>query len=82
VEARSRGQSCWYLGEGEGQERIGRCSLGNTMFAETDFPDAQTLGAAAVSSNHWFAGGSAAAMNGMKGWGAVRWSPLPGRETL
>jgi hypothetical protein len=52
------------------------------MFAETDFPDAinpWSCGVVSKPSVRWW---SRAARNSKKGRGAVRWSPLLGRETL
>jgi hypothetical protein len=82
VEARGRGRRGENLGEGKGQERIGRRSSGNTVFVETDSPIAQTLGAAAVRRAVRFAESGEASGNSMKGQGVVRRISLSERENL
>jgi hypothetical protein len=56
MEAWDRGQRGEYLGEGQGLERIGRHSSGNTVLVDTDFPDARILGVAASLQPHQLAG--------------------------
>jgi hypothetical protein len=55
---------------------------GKTEPADTDFPDAQILGAAAWRRNPQLAEDGSIAGNGTKDREAVRFSSLPGRETL
>jgi hypothetical protein len=52
------------------------------VFVDTDFPDAQTLGAVAWRKLHRFAGVESVSRNGMKGRGVVRPPSLPERENL
>jgi hypothetical protein len=52
------------------------------VLVDTDFSDAQTLGAAALFSLFRFADSAGAAGNGMEGRIVVSRSSLPGRENL
>jgi hypothetical protein len=52
------------------------------VLVDTDFSDAQILGAAASFHQHRLADVRDSARNGKKERGAARWPPLPGRENL